>query len=162
MRKTSLIREVTFDWGFSFRWKRVVTAVKRYKRCLMWSKNCEILLSIFSLQEFTSSLLLNGYQTVEDLKDLKEQHLIELNVTDPEQRHKLLAATECLHDAECEWHMHTVSSSNGTHWKSSVTTKTTKLQKLAFVENFTEIARIVFDSSTLFMLWPIVTCLQMS
>lgn len=58
--------------------------------------------SIFSLQEFMSSLLLNGYQTVEDLKDLKEQHLIELNVTDPEHRLKLLAATECLHDVECE------------------------------------------------------------
>ncbi|KAI5624500.1 SAM domain-containing protein SAMSN-1 [Silurus asotus] len=52
------------------------------------------------LQEFVSSLLLNGYQTVEDLKDLKEQHLIELNMTDPEHRHRLLAATECLHYAE--------------------------------------------------------------
>lgn len=53
-----------------------------------------------------SSLLLNGYQTVEDLKDLKEQHLIELNVSDPEHRHKLLAATESLHDVECESHTH--------------------------------------------------------
>lgn len=51
-------------------------------------------------QEYASSLLLNGYQTVEDLKDLKEKHLIELNVTDPEHRQKLLAAAECLQYSE--------------------------------------------------------------
>ncbi|KAK3521691.1 hypothetical protein QTP70_015577 [Hemibagrus guttatus] len=63
-------------------------------------KTLQEFLERLNLEEFMSSLLLNGYQTVEDLKDLKEQHLIELNVKDPEQRHKLLAATECLHDTE--------------------------------------------------------------
>lgn len=63
-------------------------------------KTLQEFLERLNLEEFMSSLLLNGYQTVEDLKDLKEQHLIELNVTDPEHRHKLLAATECLHDVE--------------------------------------------------------------
>ena len=40
-------------------------------------------------------MLLNGYQTVDDLKHLKEKHLIELNIKDPEHRHKLLAAADC-------------------------------------------------------------------
>lgn len=48
-------------------------------------------------------MLLNGYQTVEDLRDLKEKHLIELNVTDPEHRHRLLLAAEYLQDPECKW-----------------------------------------------------------
>ncbi|KAL0174598.1 hypothetical protein M9458_030566, partial [Cirrhinus mrigala] len=47
--------------------------------------------------EYASSLLLNGYQTVDDLKHLKERHLIELNVTDPEHRRRLLAASDCLY-----------------------------------------------------------------
>uniref|UniRef100_A0A8C2CXP6 SAM domain, SH3 domain and nuclear localisation signals 1a n=1 Tax=Cyprinus carpio TaxID=7962 RepID=A0A8C2CXP6_CYPCA len=55
------------------------------------------LLERLHLEEYASSLLLNGYQTVDDLKHLKERHLIELNVTDPEHRHKLLAASDCLY-----------------------------------------------------------------
>ncbi|KAM4742937.1 SAM domain-containing protein SAMSN-1a isoform 2-T2 [Anableps anableps] len=47
-----------------------------------------------NLEEYASALLLNGYQTVEDLLHLQEKHLIELNVKDPEHRRKLLAATE--------------------------------------------------------------------
>lgn len=56
-------------------------------------------------QEYASSLLLNGYQTVDDLKHLKERHLIELNVTDPEHRHKLLAASDCLYvtSSKCQY-----------------------------------------------------------
>uniref|UniRef100_A0A673IYV2 SAM domain, SH3 domain and nuclear localisation signals 1a n=1 Tax=Sinocyclocheilus rhinocerous TaxID=307959 RepID=A0A673IYV2_9TELE len=55
------------------------------------------LLERLHLEEYASSLLLNGYQTVDDLKHLKERHLIELNVTDPEHRRKLLAASDCLY-----------------------------------------------------------------
>lgn len=40
-------------------------------------------------------MLLNGYQTVDDLLHLQEKHLIELNVKDPEHRRRLLAAAEC-------------------------------------------------------------------
>ncbi|XP_063058463.1 SAM domain-containing protein SAMSN-1b isoform X2 [Engraulis encrasicolus] len=58
------------------------------------------LLACLNLEEHASSLMLNGYQTVEDLKELREQHLIELNMSDPEHRHRLLAATECLHEPE--------------------------------------------------------------
>ncbi|XP_043115881.1 SAM domain-containing protein SAMSN-1a isoform X2 [Puntigrus tetrazona] len=55
------------------------------------------LLERLKLEEYASSLLLNGYQTVDDLKHLKERHLIELNVTDPEHRRRLLAASDCLY-----------------------------------------------------------------
>ncbi|XP_033832845.1 SAM domain-containing protein SAMSN-1a [Periophthalmus magnuspinnatus] len=57
------------------------------------------LLERLSLEEYASALLLNGYQTVEDLRHLQEKHLIELNVKDPEHRLKLLAAAE-LHYTE--------------------------------------------------------------
>ncbi|KAL1266351.1 hypothetical protein QQF64_002026 [Cirrhinus molitorella] len=63
-------------------------------------KTLQELLERLNLEEHISSLLLNGYQTVEDLRDLKEQHLVELNVTDPEHRHRLLLAAEYLQDAE--------------------------------------------------------------
>ncbi|XP_070773814.1 SAM domain-containing protein SAMSN-1b [Enoplosus armatus] len=49
-----------------------------------------------SLEEYSSSLQLNGYQTVDDLMRLREHHLTELNVTDPEHRHRLLAAVDSL------------------------------------------------------------------
>ncbi|XP_072470810.1 SAM domain-containing protein SAMSN-1 [Notamacropus eugenii] len=52
------------------------------------------------LQEYTSTLLLNGYETLEDLKDLKESHLIELNIENPEDRMRLLSAAENLFDDE--------------------------------------------------------------
>ncbi|XP_060753739.1 SAM domain-containing protein SAMSN-1a isoform X2 [Neoarius graeffei] len=56
------------------------------------------LLERLHLEEYASTLLLNGYQSVDDLKHLKDQHLIELNVTDPEHRRKLLAASEVIYD----------------------------------------------------------------
>ncbi|XP_076605890.1 SAM domain-containing protein SAMSN-1b [Chaetodon auriga] len=49
-----------------------------------------------SLEEYSSSLQLHGYQTVDDLMRLREHHLTELNVTDPEHRHCLLAAVDSL------------------------------------------------------------------
>ncbi|XP_037689452.1 SAM domain-containing protein SAMSN-1 [Choloepus didactylus] len=52
------------------------------------------------LQEYTSTLLLNGYETLEDLKDIKESHLIELNIENPEDRKRLLSAAENLLDEE--------------------------------------------------------------
>ncbi|XP_070762305.1 SAM domain-containing protein SAMSN-1a [Enoplosus armatus] len=53
------------------------------------------LLERLNLEEYASALLLNGYQTVEDLLHLQEKHLIELNVKDPEHRHRLLTAADC-------------------------------------------------------------------
>ncbi|KAM4628184.1 SAM domain-containing protein SAMSN-1a [Polymixia lowei] len=52
------------------------------------------LLERLQLEEYASALLLNGYQTVEDLLHLQEKHLIELNVKDPEHRRRLLAAAD--------------------------------------------------------------------
>ena len=42
--------------------------------------------------------MLNGYETLEDLKDLQESHLIELNISNPEDRARLLSAIENLQD----------------------------------------------------------------
>ncbi|PNI45586.1 SASH3 isoform 3 [Pan troglodytes] len=55
------------------------------------------------LQEHTSTLLLNGYQTLEDFKELRETHLNELNIMDPQHRAKLLTAAELLLDYDSEW-----------------------------------------------------------
>ncbi|KAK3560886.1 hypothetical protein QTP86_022916 [Hemibagrus guttatus] len=52
------------------------------------------LLERLNLEEYASTLLLNGYQSVDDLKDLKEKHLTELNITDPKHRRKLLTASQ--------------------------------------------------------------------
>lgn len=54
-------------------------------------------------QEHTSTLLLNGYQTLEDFKELRETHLNELNIMDPQHRAKLLTAAELLLDYDSEW-----------------------------------------------------------
>ncbi|XP_061485478.1 SAM domain-containing protein SAMSN-1 isoform X1 [Rhineura floridana] len=59
-------------------------------------------LNQLNLQDYSSTLLLNGYETLEDLKDLKESHLIELNIENPEDRRRLLSAIENLQDYENE------------------------------------------------------------
>lgn len=63
-------------------------------------KTLQELLETIQLQEYTSTLLLNGYETLEDLKDLKESHLIELDINNPEDRMRLLSAAENLLDEE--------------------------------------------------------------
>lgn len=49
-------------------------------------------------QEHTPTFLLNGYQTLEDFKELRETHLNELHIMDPQHRAKLLTAAELLLD----------------------------------------------------------------
>ncbi|NXG80750.1 SASH3 protein, partial [Baryphthengus martii] len=61
-------------------------------------KTLHELLERINLQEHISTLLLNGYQTLEDFKELRETHLNELNITDPQHRAKLLTAAELLLD----------------------------------------------------------------
>nr|XP_014354176.1 PREDICTED: SAM domain-containing protein SAMSN-1 [Latimeria chalumnae] len=73
---------------------RKIKTRRRSKRAK--PKTLEELLQRLSLQELTSTLLLNGYQSLEELRDLKESHLVELNVTDPEHRMRLLTAVEHL------------------------------------------------------------------
>ncbi|XP_072288129.1 SAM domain-containing protein SAMSN-1 isoform X2 [Pyxicephalus adspersus] len=64
-------------------------------------KTLQELLERFNLQEYMSSLLLNGYETLDDLKDIKESHLCELNITNPEEIMRFLVAIENLQDPEC-------------------------------------------------------------
>ncbi|KAM6252106.1 SAM and SH3 domain-containing protein 3 isoform 1-T1 [Spheniscus humboldti] len=61
-------------------------------------KTLHELLERINLQEHASTLLLNGYQTLEDFKELRETHLNELNITDPQHRAKLLTAADLLLD----------------------------------------------------------------
>ncbi|XP_043913082.1 SAM and SH3 domain-containing protein 3 [Protopterus annectens] len=61
-------------------------------------KNLQELLERINLQEHIPTLLLNGYQSLDDFKELKELHLNELNITDPEDRAKLLTAADLLFD----------------------------------------------------------------
>ncbi|NWT01730.1 SASH3 protein, partial [Mionectes macconnelli] len=61
-------------------------------------KTLHELLERINLQEHIPTLLLNGYQTLEDFKELKETHLNELHITDPQHRVKLLTAAELLLD----------------------------------------------------------------
>uniref|UniRef100_A0A673UWY1 SAM domain, SH3 domain and nuclear localization signals 1 n=1 Tax=Suricata suricatta TaxID=37032 RepID=A0A673UWY1_SURSU len=63
-------------------------------------KTLQEFLQWIHLQEYTSTLLLNGYETLEDLKDINESHLMELNITNPEDRMRLLSAAENLLDEE--------------------------------------------------------------
>uniref|UniRef100_A0A8C5N267 SAM domain, SH3 domain and nuclear localization signals 1 n=1 Tax=Leptobrachium leishanense TaxID=445787 RepID=A0A8C5N267_9ANUR len=63
-------------------------------------KTLQELMERLNLQDYISRLLLNGYQTLEDLNDLKESHLSELNITNPEERTRLLVAIENLQDCE--------------------------------------------------------------
>lgn len=52
----------------------------------------------FVLQELSSLLSMHGFQSLEDFTGLKDSHLNELNITDPEQRSKILTASELLRD----------------------------------------------------------------
>ncbi|XP_026267679.2 SAM domain-containing protein SAMSN-1 [Urocitellus parryii] len=63
-------------------------------------KTLQEFLERIHLQDYTSTLLLNGYETLEDLKDIKESHLIELNIENPEDRMRLLSAAESFLDEE--------------------------------------------------------------
>ncbi|XP_059208088.1 SAM domain-containing protein SAMSN-1b [Centropristis striata] len=70
---------------------------KETQTCRMRQKSTvQEVLKRLSMEEYFSSLQLNGYQTVDDLMRLREHHLTGLNVTDPEHRHRLLAAVQSL------------------------------------------------------------------
>ncbi|CAM4418455.1 unnamed protein product [Lepidochelys olivacea] len=79
---------------------RKIKVHRRSKRAK--PKTLQELLERVHLQEYSSTLLLNGYETLEDLKELQESHLIELNITNPEDRARLLSAVENLQDYETE------------------------------------------------------------
>ncbi|XP_069550379.1 SAM and SH3 domain-containing protein 3 [Brachyistius frenatus] len=63
-------------------------------------KSLEEVLDTIGMSELSSLLSMHGFQSLEDFAGLKESHLNELNITDPEQRSKMLNATELLRDTE--------------------------------------------------------------
>lgn len=63
--------------------------------CLQGRCSCS-----FMFQELSSLLFMHGFQNLEDFAGLKESHLNELNITDPEQRSKILNASELLRDCK--------------------------------------------------------------
>lgn len=77
--------------------------LKRAKNKIFKSEQLILLHNFSSPQEYTSTLLLNGYESLEDLKDIKESHLIELNIKNPEDRMRLLSAAENLLDEESKY-----------------------------------------------------------
>ncbi|KAJ8015126.1 hypothetical protein DPEC_G00022920 [Dallia pectoralis] len=60
----------------------------------------EEVLERIGLTELGSLLSMHGFQSLEDFRGLKESHLNELNITDAEQRTKILTATELLRDSD--------------------------------------------------------------
>lgn len=65
-------------------------------------KTLEEVLERIGLTELGSLLSMHGFQSLEDFAGLKESHLNELNITDQEQRTKILTASELLRDSEDE------------------------------------------------------------
>ncbi|XP_070959201.1 SAM and SH3 domain-containing protein 3-like isoform X1 [Oncorhynchus clarkii lewisi] len=62
----------------------------------------EEVLERIGLIELGSLLSMHGFQSLEDFSGLKESHLNELNITDAEQRTKILTATELLRESDDE------------------------------------------------------------
>nr|XP_057931364.1 SAM and SH3 domain-containing protein 3 [Doryrhamphus excisus] len=62
----------------------------------------EEVLDSIGLAELTSLLSMHGFQNLEDFTGLQESHLNELNITDPDQRAKILSATDLLREYEEE------------------------------------------------------------
>lgn len=91
--KTKLSKSSTGTFGFHMHF---YTFFKSKEKLKYLNLIYFILYIFFSPQEYTSTLLLNGYETLEDLKDIKESHLIELNITNPEDRMRLLSAADNL------------------------------------------------------------------
>ncbi|XP_059202336.1 SAM and SH3 domain-containing protein 3 [Centropristis striata] len=65
-------------------------------------KTLEEVLDSIGLTELSSLLSMHGFQSLEDFAGLKESHLNELNITDPDERSKILNASELLRDSEDE------------------------------------------------------------
>ncbi|CAM9103601.1 unnamed protein product [Lampetra planeri] len=65
-------------------------------------KTLEEVLDSMGLTELSSLLSMHGFQSLEDFTGLRESHLNELNITDPDQRSKILNATNLFRDSEDE------------------------------------------------------------
>ncbi|XP_034067732.1 SAM and SH3 domain-containing protein 3 isoform X1 [Gymnodraco acuticeps] len=65
-------------------------------------KSLEEVLDSIGLTELSSLLSMHGFQSLEDFAGLKQSHLNELNITDPDARSKILSASELLRDSDDE------------------------------------------------------------
>ncbi|XP_054453400.1 SAM and SH3 domain-containing protein 3 [Anoplopoma fimbria] len=65
-------------------------------------RTLEEVLDTIGLTELSSLLSMHGFQNLEDFAGLKESHLNELNITDPDMRSQILNASELLRDSEDE------------------------------------------------------------
>ncbi|XP_075959464.1 SAM and SH3 domain-containing protein 3 [Anarhichas minor] len=65
-------------------------------------KTLEEVLDSIGLTELSSLLSMHGFQSLEDFTGLKESHLNDLNITDPDKRSKILNTSELLRDSEDE------------------------------------------------------------
>ncbi|MEQ2247991.1 hypothetical protein ILYODFUR_014771 [Ilyodon furcidens] len=65
-------------------------------------KTLEEVLDSIGLTELSSLLSMHGFQSLEDFTGLKESHLNDLNITNPDHRSKILNATDLLRDSEDE------------------------------------------------------------
>uniref|UniRef100_A0A668A1F6 SAM and SH3 domain containing 3 n=1 Tax=Myripristis murdjan TaxID=586833 RepID=A0A668A1F6_9TELE len=74
-------------------------------------KTLEEVLESLDLTELSSLLSMHGFQSLEDFGGLKESHLNELNITDPDQRSKILNAIEMLRDCRFTSSSHTFTHS---------------------------------------------------
>ncbi|MEQ2217979.1 hypothetical protein XENOCAPTIV_027330 [Xenoophorus captivus] len=61
-------------------------------------KTLEEVLDSIGLTELSSLLSMHGFQSLEDFTGLKESHLNDLNITNPDHRSKILNATDLLRD----------------------------------------------------------------
>uniref|UniRef100_A0A3B5MRI8 SAM and SH3 domain containing 3 n=1 Tax=Xiphophorus couchianus TaxID=32473 RepID=A0A3B5MRI8_9TELE len=65
-------------------------------------KTLEEVLDRIGLTELSSLLSMHGFQSLEDFTGLKESHLNDLNITNPDHRSKILNAADLLRDSEDE------------------------------------------------------------
>ncbi|XP_035264964.1 SAM and SH3 domain-containing protein 3-like [Anguilla anguilla] len=65
-------------------------------------KTMQEVLEKIGLTDLGSLLSMQGFDNLEDFSELKGHHLNELNITDPEQRAKILSVVELLNDSEGE------------------------------------------------------------
>ncbi|XP_071112512.1 SAM and SH3 domain-containing protein 1-like [Haliotis cracherodii] len=108
------------DW---LRTQRKEKQLRRHNSRKSKPKSVEELMQRIGLEHLTSLFMLNGFEMLETFSELDEDDLNTLNITDPEQKAKLLTAAELLND--CDSHDasdgHTRSDRSGSGTNSSDT-----------------------------------------
>lgn len=95
--KPKTLEEVLDGIGLTVRF---VTLQVDYIIIVIIRLNVHVFMFLF-FQELSSLLSMHGFQNLEDFAGLKESHLNELNITDPDKRSKILNTSELLRDCRC-------------------------------------------------------------